>query len=99
MQDCRKEVREQNADLMAASALGLWYMEQDFGETAEVLFPCYGGSFSYIAATATLSCVRDVQRAAPESLPVRLGVAQPKSQMPEDAMLPPATCPQSVGGC
>ena len=79
MQDCRKEVREQNADLMAASALGLWYMEQDFGETAEVLFPCYGGSFSYIAATVTLSCVRDVQRAAPESLPVRLGVAQPKS--------------------
>ena len=47
-------MREQNADLMAASALGLWYMEQDFGETAEVLFPCYGGSFSYIAATVTL---------------------------------------------
>lgn len=38
-EDCSKEVREQRADLMAASALGLWYMQQDFGETPEAFAP------------------------------------------------------------
>lgn len=53
IQDCELEVREGRADLLAASALGLWYMEQDYGSTDQVLII----RLTFCTCSASASCL------------------------------------------